>query len=347
MRALIKALLAFPLPSRPKGSEIPGIREIGDILSRSSQEGRVSDKDFLIMLRIFIGLTFNDATLKSLVASVSFSPDGACLFAGTKHGSISSWNLVGDTGWKMPVFEPHGYVRSIVFSSDGEHITTVHEDNIVLISDNTGKKIGKSLVHEAPVSSVVFSADGRFIVTASSDIIYIWDAVNLETKAHRQHSGLIMSVTVSPDVTHVASASDDKTIQISDIQQLQSTNPIQHKLEGHTEAVICVQYSPDGMRLISGSTDCTIRLWDTTTGETIMVISTQNRPVRCLAVSLSGHLIASGSDEGYIQVWNANTGKRSEVIDYGVSIGAIAFAPNGRQLASGYNDGAVRVWELL
>ncbi|KAF9065696.1 WD40-repeat-containing domain protein, partial [Rhodocollybia butyracea] len=201
---------------------------------------------------------------------------------------------------------------SIVFSPDGTRIATAHEDNTVLIHDNTGKNIGEPLDHEAPVLSVVFSADGKFILP-------------------------------------LASASDDKIIHISDIRQLHSSNPIQYKLVGHTEAVTCIQYSPDGTRLISGSTDCTIRLWDTTTREIIATIST-NSPVQCLVVSRSGHQIACGSNEGSIQVWDANTGEQSEVIncgDYEGSISAIVFAPDGRRLLSGSTDGEVHVWELL
>lgn len=90
-----------------------------------------------------------------------------------------------------------------------------------------------------------------------------------------------------------------------------------------------------------------IRVWDATTREIIMVISTNEHPVWCLAVSPMCCQIASGSDKGLIQVWNADTGKQSEEIDCGGSINTIAFDHDGRHLLSGSESGAVHVWELL
>jgi WD40 repeat protein len=37
-------------------------------------------------------------------------------------------------------------------------------------------------------------------------------------------------------------------------------------LEGHTDWIRCVAFSPDGSQIISGSSDCTVRVWDTESG---------------------------------------------------------------------------------
>ena len=44
-----------------------------------------------------------------------------------------------------------------------------------------------------------------------------------------------------------------------------------HALKGHTTTVRSVHWSPDGRRLVSGSDDRTVRVWDSKTGRELLV----------------------------------------------------------------------------
>lgn len=45
------------------------------------------------------------------------------------------------------------------------------------------------------------------------------------------------------------------------------------KLQGHTDAVHSVSFSPEGKIIASGSDDYSIRLWDTNTGKEILKLN--------------------------------------------------------------------------
>ncbi|MEE1000646.1 MAG: hypothetical protein U0L37_01625 [Bacteroidales bacterium] len=74
-------------------------------------------------------------------------------------------------------------------------------------------------------------------------------------------------------------------------------------LEGHSHEVESVAYSPDGTKIISGSLDETIKIWDTNTGECLKTLMGHIGPVWSVAFSPDGTKIVSGSDDKTVKIW--------------------------------------------
>jgi WD40 repeat protein len=75
-----------------------------------------------------------------------------------------------------------------------------------------------------------------------------------------------------------------------------------------TTAICCVVFSPDGHRVVSGSVDKTVRVWDVDTGTEIGPPLTGNTDgVRSVASSPDGQRVVSGGDDGIVRVWDAPT----------------------------------------
>ena len=64
-----------------------------------------------------------------------------------------------------------------------------------------------------------------------------------------------------------------------------------------------VAFSPDGQLLASASWDCTIRLWNVTSGALIRTLTGHTSNVNSVAFSPDGHLLASGSQDGTVRLW--------------------------------------------
>ncbi|KAI0037444.1 WD40 repeat-like protein, partial [Auriscalpium vulgare] len=97
----------------------------------------------------------------------------------------------------------------------------------------------------------------------------------------------------------------DKTIRIWDAHTGQ---PVGTPLEGHTEQVQSVAYSPDGQHIVSGSYDKTIRIWDAHTGQPVGTpFEGHTDFVQAVACSPDGQHIVSCSYDKTIRIWNAKT----------------------------------------
>ena len=78
--------------------------------------------------------------------------------------------------------------------------------------------------------------------------------------------------------------------------------------EGHTDLVTSVSFSPDGKRIVSGSHDMTIRVWDVQTGDMVSG-PFEGHTYSVISVSFlpDGKHIVSGSYDKTICVWDAQT----------------------------------------
>lgn len=80
---------------------------------------------------------------------------------------------------------------------------------------------------------------------------------------------------------------------------LDATRP-RLELAGHQGMVWRVAYTPDGSRLVTASSDGTVRFWDARTGACRGSFDWQAGKVRCVAVSPDGLTVASGGQDGRI-----------------------------------------------
>lgn len=82
-------------------------------------------------------------------------------------------------------------------------------------------------------------------------------------------------------------------------------------LDGHTDLVSTVAFSPNGKRLVSGSLDRTMRLWNTSTGKLIRTREEHTAPVNTVAFSANGERFWSASRENNtIRSWYTRDGGR-------------------------------------
>ncbi|KAJ7441363.1 quinon protein alcohol dehydrogenase-like superfamily [Mycena galericulata] len=203
------------------------------------------------------------------VRSVVFSPDGALvtsldgahIVSGSDDNTICVWDARTGEAVMEPIQGHMDWVRSVAFSPDGTCIVSGSNDRTICVWDaRTGEAIMEPIQgHTSFINSVIFSPDGVHILSASSDkTICVWDArmgqANIEPiQGHAGWSGLSR---FRP--TEHASCRAHMTIRVWDARTGKAD---MEAIQGHTGSVRSVAFSPDGARIVSGSSDKTIHVW--------------------------------------------------------------------------------------
>jgi len=109
-------------------------------------------------------------------------------------------------------------------------------------------------------------------------------------------------VAFSPDGQYAATASNDNTARLWDVQTGQEIR----QFIGHTENIWSVVFSADGKTIATASNDGTARLWDVQTGQELRSLVGHTAGVENVIFSPDGKFIATASDDGTARLWDVD-----------------------------------------
>lgn len=212
-------------------------------------------------------------------------------------------------------------------------------------SSRIGTRISTYRGHSNFVYGVTWaSLDGQRIASAGLDTsVQDWNSNPPNSRYFiYHHSNSVNDVKASRDKQFIASAGDDKVVQIRDVAGNFILN-----YTGHTSAVYTVQWAPDSTsRIVTASADKSVHIWDATSSMTLLSLLGHTDIVWAAAWSPNGQRVVSASADGTAIVWDATTG--AKILTYTghtATVRTVSWSPDGNYIATGSEDNTVQVWD--
>jgi WD40 repeat protein len=282
----------------------------------------------------------------SPVATVTFSPDGKHLAAGS-YGLVTIWDLEKAEPVKA-LTSILGAVNCLRFSPDGTMLAVAggqpSAKGEVRLFDTTDWKLRAVLPgHTDTVSSVAFTTDGKRLASASFDkTVRVWDLASFKpVQTLTGHSDFVYAVAFSPDGQWLASASKDRTVKLVET----ATGKSVFTLGGGEQDVLTVTISPDGKQVVSSGLEPPLNWWNPKTAERVRRQPGHGVAVHELVFSKDGKLLVSAGGDRTVRLWNGETGTVTQTINATSAVYGVAISPDGKRVAAGSFDGLVRLYD--
>ncbi|KAG1715653.1 hypothetical protein ID866_1495 [Astraeus odoratus] len=240
------------------------------------------------------------------------------------------------------------------------------EDDLGYLWDITdGETIVKLTGHTDSVTSIAFSSDGEMIATGGMDgKVRVWRRHGKEhyktweflTELQGPDEVMAGWLRWHPKGSVLLAGSNDSTAWL---WQLPSGNTMQ-VFTGHTGAIQCGEFTPDGKRIVTACADGLLMFWDPRSTMPLFKLGPSDARfdlggITSLAVNPSSTLVAVGGQSGGIRVVSLSKG---EIVgapgghSENESVEAMGFVELGGVsgaagvVVSGGTDGKAHIWDL-
>ncbi|KAG8223836.1 hypothetical protein J437_LFUL007857, partial [Ladona fulva] len=209
---------------------------------------------------------------------------------------------------------------------------------------------GKFNIIASSECNVVFvtyqGMEGRFMAVGACEDVIIWD-LRLQEKALvlKGDKSEVTRLCASPVRKHLAVGYADGSIKVFNMTDSESTV----SFVGHKSAITCLRYDWNGHRLVSGSKDTDVIVWDVVAESGLHRLCGHRGVITEALFHGPDHpsLLITSSKDTFVKFWDLDTqhcfktlvGHRTEV--WGMSI-----VKDGKYLVTGCGDSELRVWKL-
>lgn len=268
------------------------------------------------------------ATLSKPALAITGGSEGSVRVWDTKHGREQQ--LLEQPGKRaILALDIYNDQDDILFAS-GDDGGTIVIWSWSLVACN---QLSDYKIHTLGVTCIQFSHDGSIIISGSLDKkVNFYERVNGNKKR---------CIDVGQEVTCLDFDSKERWLVIGTIKGLlkiyslnEEIKPSLYDIPGHAAKVTGLRITPDGFLVISGSLDCTIRVWNREQNSLTFIITEHKKAILCLDLNYDASKILSGSEDCSLRLWEIDRGTQIGITFFEAEVNALSAPKDGSKVIS-------------
>ncbi|MBL7775900.1 MAG: WD40 repeat domain-containing protein [Saprospiraceae bacterium] len=240
---------------------------------------------------------------------------------------------------------------NVALSSDGTRVafyTTKNDGTIYIKKLRSGKFQAQTdtlLISKEKMTNIRYLPSGSNLLLSYPTRLVVWNTDSNQLVLSIKDLKTNNDPTLLAFKNHIA-WSNAETVQLWNIA---GSEPVLLPFFfAHADVIKDLAVSADQKKLLSGSKDGTVKLWDLETGRELRSYKTGDGLTK-IALSADGQIIATGGTYGKVSIWDAETGLeriKLPTLNRRYTVRGLEFIGSTRQLLVAYDNGETHIWNL-
>ena len=275
--------------------------------------------------------------------------DPRYFYTGAGDGLVVEWDLDHPKDGVLLARLPHSVYALEVdpkrnFLIVGHNYEGIHVIDLEEKMESWNLKLSSAAIFDLKVFG-----DELFVATGDGVLIVVDMQMRAVKRQVKLSSKSIRVLAVAPEKKHLALGFTDHSIQVLDLAA--DAVPIA-RMEGHSNSVFALGYSPDEKILVSGGRDACLKFWTTDCYLLEENVVAHLYAINYLSFREDGKYLVTCSMDKSLKIWEMTSCNLLKVIDkarnagHGTSINKVFWSTYSGVIVSVSDDRSIVIWQI-
>jgi len=275
--------------------------------------------------------------------------DPRYFYTGAGDGMVVEWDLDHPKDGVLLARLPHSVYALEVDPKRNFLIVGHNYEGIQVIDLEERVESWNLKLSSAAIFDLKVFGDELFVATGDGVLIVVDMQMRAVKRQVKLSSKSIRVLAVAPEKKHLALGFSDHSIQVLDLAA--DAVPIA-RMEGHSNSVFALGYSPDEKTLVSGGRDANLKFWNTADYLLEENVVAHLYAINYLSFREDGNYLVTCSMDKSLKIWDSTSRNLLKVIDkarnagHGTSINKVFWSTYSGVIVSVSDDRSVAIWQI-